>query len=316
MRTDVNYSHSKNIGESTGDFCGVPILSYNNFDLELDVELDAQRTVLRNKALGCSDIPNTAEILPGEILCADNIIRRVTAAEAVGYDEFKEKNPVKMLVGLSDGRMYDSEENAWVTKDKKLRQSTPEEMCAWLNAMPKRSFKSVVKVDGDNKVLSTFDVKGNLLYSFEYFGGNPGTYIGGDETRLLSRPQSQSKPYSPTLVVQCYDNGNSINSKPVEFKEWPDEWACTYVPTSNVSRATIGGTALFDALKEAIELDKVAAEPEIKLAQPQICEWYPDGEVRCTFVVTHAATKHIAATCDRCYAAREAKNRRRPKSVI
>ena len=61
--------------------------------------------------------------------------------------------------------------------------------------------------------------------------------------------------------------------------------------------------ALFDALKEAIELDKVAAEPEIKLAQPQICEWYPDGEERCTFAVTHAATKHIAATCDRCYAA-------------
>ncbi len=44
MKMDVNYSHSKNIGESIGEFCGVPIRTYNNFDLELDVALDVQRT--------------------------------------------------------------------------------------------------------------------------------------------------------------------------------------------------------------------------------------------------------------------------------
>ena len=101
MRSDVNYSHSKNIGESIGEFCGVPIRTYNNFDLELDVALDVQRTVLRNQAMGCSDTPNTAEILPGEVLCSDNIIRRVTTTEATGYDAFKEQ-PVKMLVGVND----------------------------------------------------------------------------------------------------------------------------------------------------------------------------------------------------------------------
>lgn len=317
MRSDVNYSHSKNIGETVGDFHGVPICSYDPFELELDVESDVSATVLRNQTMGCSDIPNTAEILPGEVLCTDNIVRRTTAAEAIGYDEFKERQPIKILVGTGDGATYSPEDNQWHMKEKKARQSTPEELCAWLNDLPnqnygrdsKRSFKSEVVTEGDDKIIRTTDKAGNLLYATRYVGGVPGTYIGGDESRLLDTPQVTVGINSPSHVVQYYDNGNAVKANPEPPKDYRDEWrqAERYTPTPNVSRSTIGGTALFDELKTAIELDKVCAEPEIKLAQPQTCEWYPDSETRCINIPTHAATKEKAGTCDRCYAQREAR---------
>ena len=322
MRSDVNYSHSKNIGEQVGNFCDVPILTYDNFELELDVAVDSMRTVEGNKAMGCSDIPNTAEVLPGQIICADNIVRRVTAAEAIGYDIFKEKNPVKLLVGAGDGTLYNAQENQqWYMKEKKLRQSTPEEMCAWLNDMPKRSFKSKVLLSGDDKLVHTeymtktmdeegrVTIKATPLYSFRYFEGTPGTYIGGDEVRPLDPPQFSLGKNSPTRVVQYFDTGNVYKRTPVELKEWKDEYRCDerYTPTSNVSRATIGGTALFEDLKAAIELDKATAEPEIKLEQPQTCDWYPDGDTPCLNTLTHPRTKTLAGTCDACYAAREAR---------
>ena len=245
MRSDVNYSHSKNIGEAVGSFCELPIRSYYNFALELDVALDIQSTILRNRAMGCSDIPNTAEIMPGEVLCADNIIRRVTTAEAVGYDEFKEKNPVKMLVGANDGREYSTEDNQWHSKEKKLRQSTPEELGAWLNDLPKRSFKSEVVTEGDDKIIRTTDAKGNPLHSFRYVGGLPGTYIGGDEARLLAPPQTRVGINSPSRVIQYFDNGNAIKVSTEPTKEYADEFISHYIPTSHVERMTVGGTALF-----------------------------------------------------------------------
>lgn len=302
MRADVNYSHSKNIGAEVGSFCDVPINSYDNFDLEVDKALASQWTVLIGKG---KDTSNTAEILPGEVLCSDNIVRRSTTAEAIGYDAFKEKQPVKMLVGTGDGGSYNAEENQWYMKEKKLRQSTPEEMCAWLNNLPKRRFMSRVETDGADKSLITDDLLGNRLYAFRYFGGTPGTYIGGDEVRPLERPQLSLGNNSPTRVIQYFDTGNAYKHTTVELKEYADEWISNYTPTSNVSRTTIGGTALFDALKTEIELQKATAEPEINLAQPQICEWYPDGETRCTHAITHASTKELAGTCDRCYTARK-----------
>ena len=270
MRSDVNYSHSKNIGEAVGSFCELPIRSYDNFALELDVALDVQSTVLRNRAMGCSDIPNTAEIMPGELLCADNIIRRVTTAEATGYDTFKEKNPVKMLVGASDGRMYDAEENQWYIKEKKLRQSTPEELSAWLNDMPKRSFKSRVEVDGKDKLLITDAANGEQLYAFRYVEGLPATYIGGDETRPFDPPQFVVGTRSPSHVVQYFDKDEAIRLKRLKeesekeaaledtrayakfnFETWQEldnlrrDCDARYIPTSHVERITVGGTALF-----------------------------------------------------------------------
>jgi hypothetical protein len=308
MRSDVNYSHSKNIGEQVGNFCDVPILTYDNFELELDVAVDSMRTVEGNKAMGCSDIPNTAEILPGELLCPDNMVRRETTAEVTGKGLYAE------------GIAYGSEKLAdlcarfsVMTSANNLRgkkgQSTPEEMCAWLNEQPKRRFLSRVETDGADKLFITDDLLGNRLYAFRYFEGTPGTYIGGDEVRPLDPPQFSLGKNSPTRVIQYFDTGNAYKHTPVELKEWKDEFRCNerYTPTSNVSRSTIGGTALFDELKEAIELDKATVEPMIELLQPQTCEWFPDGEFPCGAPITHAATKERAGTCDSCYAAREAR---------
>ena len=186
MRRDVTYSHSKNIGEVLGDFHGVPVQAYDTFDLELDEALDVQQTVLCNQVMGCSDVPNTAEVLPGEVLCADNMIRRTTTAEASGYDEFKEKNPVKMLVGMD--LMYDSEDRVWRNPNEWVRlgngdlirkqhgQMPAEKLCAWLNDpnnMKKRSFKSRIEVEGDDKLVITDDAKGNPVHAFRYIGGTP-----------------------------------------------------------------------------------------------------------------------------------------------
>ena len=243
MRTDVNYSHSKNIGEAVGSFCELPIRSYDNFDLELDVAIDSQNILLRNRAMGCSDIPNTAEIMPGEVLCADNVIRRVTTAEAVGYDTYKERHPVAMLVG-SDGTTYDVGNDNWGRADGKFGQSTPEELAAWLNNMPKRSFESVVLAVDEDETFHTY-YKDASLYAFRYVGGLPGTYIGGDEARLLAPPQTRVGINSPSRVIQYFDNGNAIKVSTEPIKEYADEWVSTYIPTSHVERITVGGTALF-----------------------------------------------------------------------
>jgi hypothetical protein len=304
----VNYSHSKNIGEQVGDFCGTPILSYDGFGMDLDQALDVQQTVLRNQAMGCSDTPNTAEIMPGEMLCSDNMIRRATAAEVTGQGAH------------SAGTAYGSEKLAVLcdmysiagsTENKRggKRQSTPEELCAWLNAMSKRSFTLSVKSEGGSKKIIATDKAGKVIYGFLYAGGTPGAYIGGEEARLLDRPQTYLASDSPSRVIQYFDNGNTIKHAPVEAKEYADEWRInsTYKWTPHVERLTVGGTALFDELKEEVELIKVCAEPEIALVQTQACEWYPDGETVCGKPITHAATKKLAGTCDTCHALREAR---------
>jgi len=243
VNIDVNYSHSKNVGEQVGNFCDVPILAMDMFELDVDVALDSQRTVLINKAMGCSETPNTAEVLPGETICPDNIIRRTTTAEAIDYDKYMERKPVAMIVGA--GRMvYDPNNNQWGRPDGVVGQSTPEQLMEWLNALQKRSFKSHVEVDGEDKIFVTEDAKGQTVYAFRYFDSVAGTYIGGDEIRLLERPQTKVNEHTTTRVLQYKDNGNAIKAvtQPVEYA---DEFISHYNPTSHVDRITTGGTALF-----------------------------------------------------------------------
>ena len=151
MKRDVNYTHSKNIGEQIGSFCDVPIVELDTFEMDVDASLETQRAVQSCKAMGCSDTPNTAEVLPGEVICVDNIVRRTTTAEYIGYDKYKAERPPFYLIGV-DGTVYFPEDSRWGRADGKARQSTPEELCAWLNNMPKRSFKSQVGADGDDKL--------------------------------------------------------------------------------------------------------------------------------------------------------------------
>jgi hypothetical protein len=194
-----------------GVFCDSPIVTLDYFGMEVDEERE-----LANRLAASSHISIPAEILPGEERCSDGIIRRTTAAEAVGYDEYKERCPVELPTGQSS------------YAKSKAHQSSPEEMCAWLNAQPKSSFKSEVVTEDEDKVLRTTDAKGKLLYAFRYVGG------------------------SNANVVECYDGDNGLhNYVPVKPKEYADEFISSYVPTSHVDRITIGGTALFVPEEEA-----------------------------------------------------------------
>jgi len=249
VNRDVNYTHSKNIGAKVGSFCDVPIVELDTFEMDVDVAVDSQRTLLLNRAMNCSDIPNTAEVLPGEVICADNIIRRITTAEAQGYDAYMERQPATMLVG-ADRTVYDPENNQWRRPDGVAGQSTPEQIVAWLNNLPKRSFKSRVDTDGNDKIFITENEKGQTLYAFRYFDGAAGTYIGGDEVRLLEPVQTKVNPHTTSRVIQYFDNGNETKAviQPIEYA---DEFISHYIPTSHVDRITVGGTALFAPEEEA-----------------------------------------------------------------
>lgn len=312
MRLDVNYSHSKNIGAQVGEFHGVPVNTYDPFDLELDEALSTQRTVLSNQASGV-EAPSAVEILPGEVLCSDNIVRRETTAEAMGYDAFVLERPVANYFTGQAGT-YNPESGQWeYAHEGEHRQSTPEEMCEFLNngrlkdGNPYNVEKYIHEVvtDGDDKLLKVYYADGHPLYGFRYVGGLPGTYIGGDEVRLQTSPQTKLAANSYSRVVEFYVPAKPEKAREVApLVEYEDEGLGNYVPTSNVSRITIGGTALFDPLEAEVDSEnyKLAESPA---PAPQTCEWYPDGENLCGEPVTNAATKTLAGVCDSCYALRQ-----------
>jgi hypothetical protein len=140
---------------AVGSFCGSPIVALNEFAMEVDEVRN-----LSNRLAVSSGTSVPAEILPGEERCADGIIRRITTAEAVGYDVFKDGRPVEVDMGQRD------------CKASSIPQSTAEGLCAWLNAQQKSSFKSEVVTEGEDRVLRTTDAKGTLLYAFRYVGGS------------------------------------------------------------------------------------------------------------------------------------------------
>jgi hypothetical protein len=231
----------------------------------------------------------------------------VTTAEAIGYDTFKEIEPAAYVTG-GGGFEYSPEENRWTREDGNVGQSTPEEMCAWLNAQEKCSFTYEVKAEGEDKILLAKDAGGTLLYAFRYVGGLPGTYIGGGEIRPFEPPQTERGAGTDSRVVECIVPApERPYREPVDLKEWADEWKSNYAPTSHLERLTVGGTVLFDELREELDLRNAAVEVEITPAQPQECEWYPDGETLCGKPLTHARTAKLAGTCDTCFAAREAR---------
>ena len=205
-KLDILIAHDERMqrDNSVGSFCGAPIITLNEFGMEVD---EARDLAKRLAASSGTSIPT--EIMPGEERCADGIIRRATTAEAMGYDAFKERQSVDTLV------------NTRHKPKGKTQQSTPEEMCAWLNAQPKSSFKSEVVTEGDDKIIRTTDAKGTLVYAFRYIGG-----LASD-------------------VIQSFNDGRGLQHPPIELNEYADEWVSNYIPTSHVERMTVGGTALF-----------------------------------------------------------------------
>jgi hypothetical protein len=83
-------------------FCGVPIQGIDEEQAEVDLVLEEVRLTVKNST--GKSIP--AEVLPGEEICKDNIIRRSTTAEAVGYDtyynqEYTERNTKRVSIGVA-----------------------------------------------------------------------------------------------------------------------------------------------------------------------------------------------------------------------
>lgn len=83
MQLDQITLHSGDISDAIiGVFCGTPVRTVD-FNLSEDLALElAQDIIIANKAAGES--PSYLEVLPGEEVCADGIIRRTTSAEARG----------------------------------------------------------------------------------------------------------------------------------------------------------------------------------------------------------------------------------------
>jgi hypothetical protein len=91
IQLDVNYAREEHLGDIVGVFCGSPIRTLDKRAVDAMEARDIQRTVLQKL-----DGPNTAELLPGQEICSDNIIRRSTTAEARGEEFYSFVDPQGM----------------------------------------------------------------------------------------------------------------------------------------------------------------------------------------------------------------------------
>ena len=103
MKLDVLFAKEEHLFSiNSPEFCGSPILGIDS----LAVKDAANRFIEEAVRLGKNNpSPNTAEVLPGEEICPDNVIRRGTTAEAMGdayYNrEFEEKDMKKVSIGVA-----------------------------------------------------------------------------------------------------------------------------------------------------------------------------------------------------------------------
>lgn len=195
----------------------------------------------------------------------------------------------------------------------KSRQSTPIEILEWLNGrtatpselkegiLPYPNKKAFVR-ELVGEELRAFIVKKEVrteVYRYRVVGGEFGT---SDRTTLVNMLPGEAGQGFDRVLMEGKET-----SIPLEYD---DEWESHYSPVSNPDRFTVGGTALFDELRDEIALVKLMQEePEIELSPSELakqrCEWYPDGEHLCGAPITHARKRNLAAVCDACFAARE-----------
>jgi hypothetical protein len=90
LSSDAVHEDRVQRGNVLGSFCGQPIITIDEFGAEAD---DAADLNFRLMVSSHTSIP--AEVLPGEIICNDGIIRRVTTAEAVGYDTYHNQEQIE-----------------------------------------------------------------------------------------------------------------------------------------------------------------------------------------------------------------------------
>lgn len=98
IKLDNNIAHDSRVQRENviGYFCNVPIITLDEEGMDADVQRDLS---MRMRFSTGQSIP--AEVLPGEEICSDNIIRRSTTAEAIGYDTYH--NQVAIEAGTQRG---------------------------------------------------------------------------------------------------------------------------------------------------------------------------------------------------------------------
>jgi hypothetical protein len=92
IKLDIHIAHDSRVlrDNIVGEFCGSPIITLDELGIAADEQLDLNR---RLKFSTGTSVP--AEVLPGEEICSDGIIRRVTTAEAVGYDTYHNQEAIE-----------------------------------------------------------------------------------------------------------------------------------------------------------------------------------------------------------------------------
>lgn len=102
---DNNIAHDSRVQRDNvlGNFCGVPIITLDEVGMDVDVVRDQNR---RLSVSSGESIP--PEVLPGEEICSDGIIRRTTTAEAMGYDTYHNQAATEVGTrrgGIEEGRL-------------------------------------------------------------------------------------------------------------------------------------------------------------------------------------------------------------------
>lgn len=90
LKSDAINNSRVNDADVIGSFCGQRIVTIDGLGAEADDEADLY---LRLMSSSHTSVP--PEILPGEERCADGIIRRVTTAEALGYDVYHNQEQIE-----------------------------------------------------------------------------------------------------------------------------------------------------------------------------------------------------------------------------
>ena len=80
-KLDILFAHQNRVlrDDVAGYFCGQPIVGLD----ELGMEVDQMRDTI-NRIASSSGTSIPAEVMPGEMICADNVIRRTTTREVTG----------------------------------------------------------------------------------------------------------------------------------------------------------------------------------------------------------------------------------------
>jgi len=141
-KLDNHVAHASRVGEKIGEYCGTPIVTLDTLGMEVDIERETYNRVHNSSGPGI-----TAEIMSGEVLCKDNIIRRGTTAEVRGDEYYNNvKNPANTKrVRIADARVLSHAETV-VSWRPNMYRATDNRVMFW-DANGKPADKNAVQRD-------------------------------------------------------------------------------------------------------------------------------------------------------------------------